>query len=119
MADFVRHADDTATIINTICKISDEIEIFEKFFELYPKLIEENLKKNEFLIKPEYDELSYTEQNIEDLLNVKVKERREKFEIASAHECVSSNCFVAGTLVTTADGKKPIEQIKIGDKVLS
>ena len=28
-------------------------------------------------------------------------------------------CFVAGTLVHTKDGLKPIEQIKIGDWVLS
>ena len=28
-------------------------------------------------------------------------------------------CFVAGTLVTTEDGQKPIEEIQIGDKVLS
>ena len=30
-----------------------------------------------------------------------------------------SYCFVAGTLVTTEDGQKPIEEIQIGDKVLS
>ncbi len=29
------------------------------------------------------------------------------------------NCFVAGTKVLTEDGEKPIEEIKIGDKVLS
>lgn len=28
-------------------------------------------------------------------------------------------CFVAGTLVTTEQGQKPIEEIKVGDKVLS
>jgi Pretoxin HINT domain len=28
-------------------------------------------------------------------------------------------CFVAGTLIHTIDGLKPIEQIKVGDKVLS
>ena len=31
----------------------------------------------------------------------------------------SSYCFVAGTLVTTEDGQKPIEKIEVGDKVLS
>ena len=30
-----------------------------------------------------------------------------------------SYCFVAGTLVTTEQGQKPIEEIKVGDKVLS
>ena len=30
-----------------------------------------------------------------------------------------SYCFVAGTLVTTEDGQKPIEKIEVGDKVLS
>ena len=30
-----------------------------------------------------------------------------------------SYCFVAGTLVTTEDGQKPIEEIQVGDKVLS
>ncbi|SDX72233.1 S8 family serine peptidase [Paenibacillus sp. CF384] len=29
------------------------------------------------------------------------------------------NCFTAGTTVTTIDGEKPIEEIKIGDQVLS
>lgn len=28
-------------------------------------------------------------------------------------------CFVAGSLVTTEDGQKPIEEIQVGDKVLS
>ena len=120
LAKFVaKHTDDTALIINMVCQISDEIEIFEKFLELYPKLIEEKLPQNECLIKSEYDNLNSMQENLEDLLNDTVKERKEKFEIASSHECVSSNCFVAGTLVTTADSKKPIEQIKIGDKVLS
>ena len=31
----------------------------------------------------------------------------------------SPSCFVAGTLVHTKDGLKPIEQIKVGDYVLS
>lgn len=31
----------------------------------------------------------------------------------------TSYCFVAGTLVTTEDGQKPIEEIQVGDKVLS
>ena len=30
-----------------------------------------------------------------------------------------SYCFVAGTLVTTEDGQKPIEEIQVGDRVLS
>ena len=29
------------------------------------------------------------------------------------------NCFVAGTLVETSEGKKPVEDIEIGDKVLA
>ncbi|SFT04947.1 polymorphic toxin-type HINT domain-containing protein [Marininema halotolerans] len=29
------------------------------------------------------------------------------------------NCFVAGTLIATIEGDKPIEKIKVGDKVLS
>ncbi|MGN0632910.1 MAG: polymorphic toxin-type HINT domain-containing protein [Oscillospiraceae bacterium] len=31
----------------------------------------------------------------------------------------TSYCFIAGTLVTTEDGQKPIEEIEVGDKVLS
>ena len=37
----------------------------------------------------------------------------------SAKDFGTSYCFVAGTLVTTADGFKPIEEIEVGDKVLS
>ncbi len=33
--------------------------------------------------------------------------------------CSGLNCFVAGTLVATAGGEKPIEQVAIGDQVLS
>lgn len=32
---------------------------------------------------------------------------------------VPCNCFVAGTLVLTEEGEKPIEEIEVGDKVLS
>lgn len=37
----------------------------------------------------------------------------------SAKDFGTSYCFVAGTLVTTEDGFKPIEEIKVGDKDLS
>ena len=37
----------------------------------------------------------------------------------SAKDFGTSYCFVAGTLVTTEDGQKPIEEIEVGDKVLS
>ncbi len=37
----------------------------------------------------------------------------------SAKDFGTSYCFVAGTLVTTEDGFKPIEEIEVGDKVLS
>ena len=37
----------------------------------------------------------------------------------SAKDFGTSYCFVAGTLVTTEDGSKPIEEIEVGDKVLS
>lgn len=41
----------------------------------------------------------------------------ECFNCPIAHGC--SWCFRAGTLITTPDGFKPIEKIKIGDKVVS
>ncbi|MDO4945468.1 MAG: polymorphic toxin-type HINT domain-containing protein [Ruminococcus sp.] len=37
----------------------------------------------------------------------------------SAKDFGTSYCFVAGTLVTTEDGQKPIEEIEVGDRVLS
>ena len=37
----------------------------------------------------------------------------------SAKDFGTSYCFVAGTLVTTEEGQKPIEEIEVGDKVLS
>lgn len=37
----------------------------------------------------------------------------------SAKDFGTSYCFVAGTLVTTEDGQKPIEEIQVGDIVLS
>lgn len=37
----------------------------------------------------------------------------------SAKDFGTSYCFIAGTLVTTEDGHKPIEEIQVGDKVLS
>ena len=37
----------------------------------------------------------------------------------SAKDFGTSYCFVAGTLVTTEDGQEPIEEIEVGDKVLS
>ena len=37
----------------------------------------------------------------------------------SKHATKTSTCFVAGTLVATAKGKKPIETIKVGDRVLT
>ncbi len=39
--------------------------------------------------------------------------------LGSAKDLGTSYCFVAGTLVTTEDGSKPIEEIQVGDKVLS
>lgn len=32
---------------------------------------------------------------------------------------IDCNCFTAGTKVQTDEGEKPIEEIEIGDKVLS
>lgn len=43
--------------------------------------------------------------------------RTSRKDSAKVRSC--SNCFPAGTLVRTIDGMRPIEQIKIGDKVLS
>ena len=37
----------------------------------------------------------------------------------SSKDFGTSYCFVAGTLVTTEDGQEPIEEIEVGDKVLS
>ena len=37
----------------------------------------------------------------------------------SAKDFGTSYCFVVGTLVTTEDGQKPIEEIEVGDRVLS
>ena len=37
----------------------------------------------------------------------------------SAKDFGTSYCFVSGTLVTTEDGQEPIEEIEVGDKVLS
>ena len=37
----------------------------------------------------------------------------------SAKDFGTSYCFVAGTLVTTEDGQEPIEEIEVGDRVLS
>ena len=37
----------------------------------------------------------------------------------SAKDFGTSYCFVAGTLVTTENGQEPIEEIEVGDKVLS
>lgn len=39
--------------------------------------------------------------------------------LGSAKDFGTSYCFVAGTLVTIEDGFKPIEEIQVGDKVLS
>ena len=39
--------------------------------------------------------------------------------LGSAKDFGTSYCFVAGTLVTTEDGQKPIEEIEVGDKALS
>lgn len=33
--------------------------------------------------------------------------------------CFGAPCFVAGTLITTSEGLKPIEEISVGDKVLT
>ncbi|CAI8968694.1 hypothetical protein EMIT07CA2_50403 [Brevibacillus sp. IT-7CA2] len=37
-------------------------------------------------------------------------------EINDVYDC---NCFTAGTKVLTDEGEKPIEEIEVGDKVLS
>jgi hypothetical protein len=39
-------------------------------------------------------------------------------DVAINSKCLA-NCFVAGSLVQTLNGLKPIEQIKIGDEVIS
>lgn len=33
--------------------------------------------------------------------------------------CITVPCFAAGTLITTSEGPKPVEEIRVGDKVLS
>ena len=43
---------------------------------------------------------------------------REPNAVADLAEC-AGNCFIAGTLVTTVDGLKPIEDIEVGDEVLA
>ena len=43
---------------------------------------------------------------------------REPSAVADLAEC-AGNCFIAGTLVATSDGLKPIEDIEVGDKVLA
>ena len=43
---------------------------------------------------------------------------REPYAAADLAEC-AGNCFIAGTLVATADGLKPIEDIEVGDEVLA
>ncbi len=43
---------------------------------------------------------------------------REPSAAADLAEC-AGNCFIAGTLVTTVDGLKPIEDIEVGDEVLA
>ena len=43
---------------------------------------------------------------------------REPSAAADLAEC-AGNCFIAGTLVATADGLKPIEDIEVGDEVLA
>ena len=43
---------------------------------------------------------------------------REQYAAADLAEC-AGNCFIAGTLVATSDGMKPIEDIEVGDKVLA
>ena len=43
---------------------------------------------------------------------------REPYAAADLAEC-AGNCFIAGTLVATTDGMKPIEDIEVGDEVLA
>ena len=43
---------------------------------------------------------------------------REQYAAADLAEC-AGNCFIAGTLVATSDGMKPIEDIEVGDEVLA
>ena len=43
---------------------------------------------------------------------------REPSAAADLAEC-AGNCFIAGTLVATSDGMKPIEDIEVGDEVLA
>ena len=43
---------------------------------------------------------------------------REPYAAADLAEC-AGNCFIAGTLVATSDGLKPIEDIEVGDEVLA
>ena len=43
---------------------------------------------------------------------------REPSAAADLAEC-AGNCFIAGTLVATSDGLKPIEDIEVGDEVLA
>lgn len=45
--------------------------------------------------------------------------RINKPEGTSEEEPIECDCFIAGTLVTTDKGPKPIEEIQVGDKVLA
>ncbi|WP_158306261.1 polymorphic toxin-type HINT domain-containing protein [Paenibacillus curdlanolyticus] len=55
---------------------------------------------------------------LEKLLS-KIKPKKSSSNSSNNHRSKGCNCFTAGTLILTDNGDKPIEEIKIGDKVLS
>ena len=52
-------------------------------------------------------------------LSKKIFDDLRNYNVAALREFEAGACFAAGTLVHTQDGLKPIEQIKVGDMVLS
>lgn len=119
-----KHIDDAPMIINATSKISEESsELIKHLPSSSVNDVEKSLGKVEKMTKSEYDNIGKAyksaEKNIDDVLNPEIKKSEEKFITASKKECKNKNCFVAGTLVTTSEGQKPIEDIKIGDRVLS
>ena len=49
----------------------------------------------------------------------KISEIEKISAMKSSNKVCNPNCFVAGTMIETADGKKPIEEIRVGSIVLA